>query len=48
MRKVTIFTALLLAVGLAPAMAATPSLSGKVIDTANKSIAGVKVNLLQS
>ena len=48
MRKVTIFTALLLAVGLAPAIAATPSLSGKVIDTANKSIAGVKVNLLQS
>ena len=46
--KVSLTAVLFLLAGLVPAQAATPSLSGKVVDLANKSIVGVKVNLMQS
>ncbi len=46
--KVSLTAVLFLLAGVVPAQAATPSLSGKVVDLANKSIVGVKVNLMQS
>ena len=40
--KVSLTAVLFLLVGVVPAQAATPSLSGKVVDLANKSIVGVE------
>jgi len=49
LRRIALLASLLVIFAALPAQAASvAALSGKVIDTANKSIAGVKVNLLQS
>jgi Carboxypeptidase regulatory-like domain len=48
MRKISLLSVLLIAIGIFPSVAATTSLSGKVVDQANKAIVGVKVNLIQS
>ena len=48
MRKISLLSVLLIAIGIFPTVAATSSLSGKVVDQTNKAIVGVKVNLIQS
>ena len=48
LRRLSLPLALLLALIVAPAVVASPSLAGKIVDSSNKPIAGVQVRLTQS
>ena len=48
LRRISNLLALILAISLAPAAIAAPALSGKILDSANKPLAGVQVKVTQS